>query len=52
MVAVVQRGQRTTQADDDALREIGYSEEDIKKLREPDYLGRIGYPDSPVCRER
>lgn len=36
---------KDTEAGDDALREMGYSEEDIKKLREPDYLGRIGYPD-------
>ena len=33
------------EAGDDALREMGYSEEDIKKLREPDFCGRIGYPD-------
>lgn len=36
---------KDTEAGDDALREMGYSEEDIKKLREPDYLGRLGYPD-------
>lgn len=36
---------KDTEAGNDALREMGYSEEDIKKLREPDYLGRIGYPD-------
>lgn len=33
------------EAGDDALREMGYSEEDIKNLREPDFCGRIGYPD-------
>ena len=36
---------KDTEAGDDALREMGYSEEGIKKLREPDYLGRLGYPD-------
>lgn len=36
---------KDAEAGNDALREMGYSEEDIKKLREPDYLGRIGYPD-------
>lgn len=28
----------------DLLREMGYSEENIKDLRTPDYIGRIGYP--------
>ena len=36
---------KDTEVGYDALREMGYSEEDIKKLREPDFCGRIGYPD-------
>lgn len=36
---------KDTEAGDDILREMGYSEESIKKLREPDYCGRVGYPD-------
>lgn len=35
---------KDTEAGDDALREMGYSEEAIKQLREPDFCGRIGYP--------
>lgn len=35
---------KDTEAGDDALREMGYSEEAIKQLREPDYCGCIGYP--------
>lgn len=35
---------KDTEAGDDALREMGYSEEAIKQLREPDYCGRLGYP--------
>jgi hypothetical protein len=35
---------KDTEAGDDALREMGYSEEAIKELREPNYIGRIGYP--------
>lgn len=35
---------KDTEAGDDLLREMGYSEESIKKLREPDYLGKVGYP--------
>ena len=35
---------KDTEAGDDLLREMGYSEEAIKELREPDYIGRIGYP--------
>lgn len=27
----------------DKLRELGFSEEDIKELREPDFCGRLGY---------
>ena len=36
---------KDTEAGDDLLREMGYSEENIKSLREPDFCGRIGYPD-------
>lgn len=36
---------KDTEAGDDLLREMGYSEEDIKSLRKPDFCGRIGYPD-------
>lgn len=36
---------KDTEAGNDLLREMGYSEENIKKLREPDFCGRIGYPD-------
>lgn len=35
---------KDTEAGDDLLREIGYSEEAIKKLRMPDFCGRVGYP--------
>lgn len=35
---------KDTEAGDDALREMGYSEEAIKQLREPDFCGRLGYP--------
>lgn len=35
---------KDTEAGDDLLREMGYSEEAIKKLREPDFCGRVGYP--------
>ena len=35
---------KDTEAGNDALREMGYSEEAIKQLREPDFCGRIGYP--------
>lgn len=35
---------KDTEAGNDLLREMGYSEEAIKELREPDYIGRIGYP--------
>lgn len=30
---------------DEVLRDMGYSDEQIKKLREPDFCGRIGFPD-------
>lgn len=35
---------KDTETGDDLLREMGYSEESIKKLREPGYFGRVGYP--------
>lgn len=34
---------KDTEAGNDRLREMGYSEEAIKKLREPDFCGRLGY---------
>lgn len=36
---------KDTEAGDDRLRELGYSEEAIKELRKPDLCGRVGYPD-------
>mgnify|MGYP005788266335 FL=1 len=36
---------RDKDAGDNVLREMGYSEDSIKQLREPDFCGRIGYPD-------
>lgn len=35
---------KDTESGDDALREMGYSEEAIKQLREPDFCGRLGFP--------
>ena len=35
---------KDTDAGNDALREMGFSEDEIKQLREPDFCGRIGYP--------
>ena len=35
---------KDTEAGNDRLREMGYSEKAIKELREPDYCGRVGYP--------
>lgn len=35
---------KDTEAGNDLLREMGYSEEDINELRTQDYIGRIGYP--------
>ena len=35
---------KDTEAGDDILREMGYSEEAIKALRKPDFCGRIGFP--------
>lgn len=36
---------KDSEAGDDILREMGYSEEAIKDLRKPDFCGRVGYPD-------
>lgn len=36
---------KDAEAGNDLLREMGYSEEAIKQLREPDFCGRLGYPD-------
>ena len=36
---------KDTEAGNDLLREMGYSEENIAELRKPDCCGRIGYPD-------
>lgn len=35
---------KDTEAGNDVLREMGYSEENIKELRKPDYCGITGYP--------
>lgn len=35
---------KDTEAGNDVLREMGYSEENIKELRKPDYRGITGYP--------
>lgn len=34
---------KDTEAGNDKLREIGFSEENIKGLREPDFCGRVGF---------
>lgn len=36
---------RNTEKGNEALRDMGYSDEKIKELREPDFCGRIGFPD-------
>ena len=36
---------KDTEAGNDLLREMGYSEEAITELRKPDFCGRVGYPD-------
>lgn len=36
---------KDTEAGNDLLREMGYSEEGITELRKPDFCGRVGYPD-------
>lgn len=35
---------KDTEHGDDLLREMGFSEDAIRQLREPDFCGRIGYP--------
>lgn len=35
---------KDTEKGDEELRNMGYSDEQIKQLREPDYCGRVGYP--------
>ena len=35
---------KDTEAGNDILREMGYSEKSIKTLREPDFCGRVGFP--------
>ena len=41
---------KDTEAGDDLLREMGYSEDSIKALRKPDLCGRIGYPNYELIR--
>ena len=36
---------KDTERGNEQLRNMGYSDEEIKKLREPDFCGRVGYPD-------
>lgn len=36
---------KDTEKGDEKLRDMGYSDEQIKQLREPDFCGRVGYPD-------
>lgn len=36
---------KDTAKGDEKLAELGYSPEEIKKLREPDFCGRVGFPD-------
>lgn len=36
---------KDTEKGNERLRSMGYSDEEIKKLREPDFCGRVGYPD-------
>lgn len=36
---------KDTEAGNDILREMGYSEEGIEELRKPDFCGRVGFPD-------
>lgn len=36
---------KDTEAGNDVLREMGYSEETIAELRKPDFCGRVGFPD-------
>lgn len=43
---------KDTEAGNDLLREMGYSEKSITMLRKPDSLGRIGYPDYELTNNR
>ena len=36
---------KDTEKGDEELRLMGYSDEQIKELRKPDFCGRVGYPD-------
>ncbi len=36
---------KDTEKGNEALRDMGYSDDQIKQLREPDFCGRIGFPD-------
>ncbi|MDO4305941.1 MAG: hypothetical protein Q4C77_03840 [Eubacteriales bacterium] len=36
---------KDTEKGDNALRDMGYSDEQIKELRKPDFCGRVGFPD-------
>lgn len=36
---------KDTEKGDEMLRDMGYSEEQIKELRTPDFCGRVGFPD-------
>lgn len=36
---------KDTEKGDNALRDMGYSDKQIKELRTPDFCGRIGFPD-------
>lgn len=36
---------KDTEKGDEQLRDMGYSDEEIKELRTPDFCGRVGYPD-------
>ena len=36
---------KDTEKGNEQLRSMGYSDEQIKELREPDFCGRVGYPD-------
>ena len=36
---------KETEKGNEKLRDMGYSDIQIKQLREPDFCGRIGYPD-------
>lgn len=36
---------KDTEKGDEALGDLGFSSDQIRNLRKPDYLGRVGYPD-------